>query len=180
MPISSDFKCEWIDREKLWGIADNFFRKYWPEGTLPVDMEKIIQDRLKLYIDPKHNWKAEIDMDAFLRRDLTGIVVDNDCYMEEKFQNRTRFSFAHEVGHLVLHRDIYSQISISSPEEWKDFVLTLPEREYESFEWQANEFAGRLLVPRQELISEIKMVFDLIQNRGLLSYLKDKIIWPSN
>lgn len=135
-------------------------------------MEKIVEDRLKLNIEPEHNLLSWIDMDAYLRQDLTGIVVDYDCYMQGRFQNRTRFSFAHEVGHFVLHREIYSEFPISSPEDWKDFVLNMPEREYSSFEWQANEFAGRLLVPRKRLISELEKIYNILIEQKLDKHLK--------
>jgi hypothetical protein len=51
---------------------------------LPIDAEKIVEFRLKLLIDPKHNLFSEIDMDAYLMRDLTGVVVDYDFYMNEE------------------------------------------------------------------------------------------------
>ena len=115
----------------------------------------------------------KLDMDAYLRFDLSGIVVDHKCYMEERFQNRLRFSFAHEVGHFVLHKGIYDRLNISTPQEWKDLVLNESNQEYRSFEWQANEFAGRLLVPQQELVREIEEVHEVIEKTGMLQYLKD-------
>jgi len=169
----SEFTCKWIAKAEIWKCADVFSAKYWPEETLPVDMEKIIEDRLKLNIEPKHGLLSQIDTDGFLKRDLTGIIVDHDCYMQDRFQNRTRFSFAHELGHFVLHSDIYSELPISSPEDWKDFVLNMPDKEYSSFEWQANEFAGRLLVPRQRLISELEKIFEVIKEHELIGYLKE-------
>jgi hypothetical protein len=47
----SEFSCRWIDKEKLWKVADDVREKYWPEATLPVNTEKIVEFRLKLYID---------------------------------------------------------------------------------------------------------------------------------
>ena len=76
-----DFRCNWIHKTEIWKYADDFFAKYWPEGTLPVDIEKLIEDRLGLNIEPEHSLLSQIDMDAFLKSDLTGIVVDYDCYM---------------------------------------------------------------------------------------------------
>jgi hypothetical protein len=58
-------------------------------------------------------------MDAYLKMDLTGIVVDHDFYMNEKFFNRMRFSFAHELGHYFLHQDIFATFNVNSPEGWK-------------------------------------------------------------
>lgn len=143
----SEFICRWIDKQDIWEKADEVREKYWPEGTLPIDVEKIVEFKLQLGIEPRHNLFSEIDMDAYLKRDLSGIVVDYDFYMNEKFSNRMRFSYAHELGHFFLHKYIFSFMEFESPEEWRDFVNGVPEKEYSGFEWQANEFAGRLLVP---------------------------------
>ena len=147
----SEFKCRWIDTKELWNVAAQVREKYWSENKLPVDMEQVVEFRLRLDIEPIHNLLSTVDIDAYLKMDLTGIVVDYDCYMNEKFANRMRFSFAHELGHFFLHRDMYTRLDAMSPGEWKDFILNVPDNEYRSFEWQANEFAGRLLVPQMKL-----------------------------
>ncbi|MDY6950650.1 MAG: ImmA/IrrE family metallo-endopeptidase [Thermodesulfobacteriota bacterium] len=162
------FKCPYMTKDEIWEAAENFRNEFWPESTLPVDMEKIIERRLDLDIEPRHGLHSEIDIDAYLRIDLTGIVVDYDCYMEEKFMNRLRFSFAHEVGHLFLHKDIYSSFSIDDPMAWKDFMLNIPDREYGFFEYQANEFAGRVLVPREKLVGEVKSCLQKVEEAGLV------------
>lgn len=168
----AEFSCRWINKEKLWKVADDVREKYWPEATLPIDAEKIAEFRLKLIIDPKHNLFSEIDMDAYLMRDLTGIVVDYDFYWNEKFSNRMRFSFAHELGHFFLHKYIFSSFDFESPEEWSNFVNTVPEKEYSNFEWQANEFAGRLLVPFSELKNEFDKAIKIIEENKLGQYLE--------
>lgn len=168
----SEFKCEWIDPKELWRVADQVREEYWPENKLPVDIEKIVEFRLRLDIEPVHNLLSTIDIDAYLKMDLTGIVVDYDCYMNEKFANRMRFSFAHELGHFFLHRDIYTRLDVTSPEEWKNFILNVPENEYRSFEWQANEFAGRLLVPHAHLAVEVNKANEIIKKNNLIPFLK--------
>ncbi|MDP3028711.1 MAG: ImmA/IrrE family metallo-endopeptidase [Deltaproteobacteria bacterium] len=169
----AEFSCRWINKEKLWKVADDVREKYWPEATLPIDAEKIVEFRLKLIIDPKHNLFSEIDMDAYLMRDLTGIVVDYDFYWNEKFSNRMRFSFAHEMGHFFLHKYILPSIDFNSPEEWRNFILNVPEKEYSGFEWQANEFAGRLLVPYPELVTEFDKILKIIEENKLGQYLEN-------
>lgn len=91
--------------------------------------------------------------------------------MEEKFINRLRFSYAHEVGHLILHNDLYIQFPINNLDEWKNFILNVPDREYCFIEYQANEFAGRLLVPRDVLVSELGKCLKQIEEVGLSGYL---------
>lgn len=169
----SEFICPWIDKQVIWKKADEVRGKYWPEAILPVDVEKIIEFKLQLSIDPKHNLFSEIDMDAYLKRDLSGIVVDYNFYMNEKFSNRMRFSYAHELGHFFLHNYIFSSMEFESPEEWRDFVNAVPEKEYSGFEWQANEFAGRLLVPYPALSIEFDKAIKIIKENKLEQYLEN-------
>jgi hypothetical protein len=168
----SEFKCKWIDPASLWNIADETRAKYWPESKLPVNAEEIVEFRLRLNIEPLKYLLSTIDIDAYLKRDLSGIVVDYDCYMNDKFANRMRFSFAHELGHFFLHKELYVRFGITSPEEWKDFILNVPENEYRSFEWQANEFAGRLLVPYPDIETEIEKVGKILKDNNLIPFLK--------
>jgi Zn-dependent peptidase ImmA (M78 family) len=168
----SEFKCKWIDPVSLWNIADETRIKYWPESTLPVNTEEIVEFRLRLNIEPVKYLLSTVDIDAYLKRDLSGIIVDYDCYMNDKFANRMRFSFAHELGHFFLHKDLYIKFDISSPEGWKDFILNVPENEYKSFEWQANEFAGRLLVPYAELKTEVGKAVEILKENNLLTFLE--------
>lgn len=111
-------------------------------------------------------------MDAYLRSNLSGIVIDHDCYMQDKFANRLRFSLAHELGHYFLHKDVYSSLTLESIEDWKDFILNVPEAEYENFEWQANEFAGRFLVPYDKLKLKVEESLEIIRRSDLLEYLQ--------
>ena len=49
----------------------------------------------------------------------------------------------------------------------------MADKEYRNFEWQANEFAGRLLVPRERLIVEVKKIYKIIEDSGIQQYLAD-------
>jgi len=92
--------------------------------------------------------------------------------MDERFTNRLRFSFAHELGHLFLHRDFYQSVVFESAAEWKEILLGLPDADYAFFEYQANEFAGRLLVPRDALIHEIADAMEVLKRNKLLDHIK--------
>ena len=65
-----------------------------------------------------------------------------------------RFSFAHEVGHLILHKDIYNSFKIKTKKNFYDLMKQIPEIQYGYLEKQANIFANFLLIPRQRLIKE--------------------------
>jgi len=156
------FKCPYIDKATIWEKADSFRREHWPDQIIPIDIEKIIEKKLNLHVEPTWNLSNSFDTDAYLRNDLSGIIVDYERYMNDKYINRLRFSFAHEIGHLVLHKEIYQNFQINSPQELIIFMREIPDKEYSLFEYQANEFAGRLLVPVESLIIELKKCLKLL------------------
>lgn len=166
----SDFKCKYLTLQEIRIKSEAFRKKYWPENELPVDIEKIIEQRLGLNIIPKTNIKT----DAYLQGDLTSIVVDLEQYMDEqnRYSNRLRFSFSHEVGHYILHHSIYDQYEVYTEEEYYSFIENIPDKEYKSFEWQANEFAGSLLVPRKRLLEEIQKIYEKIKKENMLELLE--------
>jgi hypothetical protein len=167
----SNFKCKWIDPNQLRELAEQRRREYWPEDILPINTAEIVELRLGFDVEPVPGLLSVLDMDAYLKTDLSGIVVDQDCYMQDRFANRLRFSLAHELGHYFLHRDIYSSLSLDTPEEWKEFILNVPDAEYGNFEWQANEFAGRFLVPYDNLKSKVEESLEMVRKSGLIKYL---------
>ena len=112
-----EFRCKWIDKKDLWSVADDVRKTYWPEDTLPISIEKIIEFRLHLLIEPKHGLFSLNEMDAYLKMDLTAIVVDYDFYMNEKYANRIRFSFAHELGHFFLHQEVFAAARVNNQQE---------------------------------------------------------------
>jgi len=167
-----DFKCPRIGLEKLRKTADEARERYWPEDTFPVDMEEIIELRLFLNIEPLQDLLSDFDALAFLKTDLSGVVVDQKCFIKDNFSNPLRFALAHELGHYFLHRRLYTKFAFASPEEWKDFIINLPEGEYRAFEWQANEFAGRFLVPYLALQQKVGDSLEVIRQQKLVGYLK--------
>lgn len=167
----SKFRCKWIDKSELWSIADDVRKTHWPEGTLPIDIEKIVAFRLKLRPEPIHGLFSSIDIDAYLNIGLRAIFVDYDFYMNEKYANRMRFSFAHELGHFFLHKEVFAAFDLVDTAAWKNFILNVPENEYSNFEWQANEFAGRLLVPHSDLVLAIEQAANIIKEKNLINYL---------
>lgn len=170
----SDFKCKFIHKEDIWKIADDFRSKHWPSGDLPVDIERVIESGLNMDIIPHHALKELAKIDAYLRSDFTGIVVDERQYMDDldRYKNRLRFSFSHEIGHFILHRYAYEQLNFNAPKDLFDFIMNVPEDEYSDFEWQANEFAGRLLVPHDDLVKVVDDAYKFLKDNSLLKMLE--------
>lgn len=146
--------------------ADMFRSKYWPPDTIPVDIFEILEFGLDIEIRTIVNLREAGDVDALILGDLKTIVLDQNDFLNDRSQNRLRFSIAHEIGHLVLHSDIFSKIEYSSIEEWITFFQAIPDDQYIWIEQHAYEFAGRLLVPRDKLIEKLNEAVSLAESVG--------------
>jgi len=161
-----EFKAPFITIDDIRKAVALFRTRYWPRETIPVDIFEIVEFELGIEIRTILNLREAGDVDALLLGDLETIVVDQNDFLNDRAQNRLRFSMAHEVGHLILHREIFSKIQYSSIEEWIDFFQNIPEDQYYWIEQHAYEFAGRLLVPRERLIEKLNDAVVLAKNSG--------------
>ena len=134
-------------------------------GTLPVDVLTVIELRLKLDVIPFPDLFQKYSVDAAVLPDFSGIYVDERSYrfLEGKpiwLFNRLRFSLAHELGHIMLHRDLVKDLKFTSLQVFRDWTQRCQQSRF-SLEWEANEFGGRLLVP----IDRLKKDFDTFVTR---------------
>jgi len=149
-------KAPYLPKPKIWEKVGDFKKLYSRANKIPVEIEEIAGFDLKIEIVPEPGIKSLCDVDAYITRDFSSIVVDRDHYMDEKYYPRVRFSMAHEIGHFFLHKDFFMRNNIgNSTENWLEFMRKMPEREYAFLENHANEFAGVLLVPADELLSTL-------------------------
>lgn len=138
-------------------IADEFLTKNNPADILPVPIEEIAESQLGLTIVPVSRLKSDYDVDASLDSKLTTVFIDYDLYSDRRYENRSRFTLAHEIGHLVLHSSIFSSFTINSPEDLLLISKLISEEDYKWLELQAFMFAGHVLVPSKALLSAIHL-----------------------
>jgi len=151
-----EFKAPFITIADIRKAVDDFRKRYWSKDTIPVDIFEIVEFELGIEIRTIFNLREVGDVDALLLGDLKTIVVDQNGFLNDRAQNRLRFSIAHEIGHLVLHKDTFSKIQYSAIDEWISFFQKIPEDQYTWIEQHAYEFAGSLLVPREKLAKKIE------------------------
>ncbi|MFH1189146.1 MAG: ImmA/IrrE family metallo-endopeptidase [Candidatus Omnitrophota bacterium] len=153
-------------------VAKDFLKKYHPEDTYPTPIEDIIELKMGIDIIPIPGLSEAIDdVGGFISSDLSNISIDKYVYLNVR--TRARFTFAHEIGHAIMHKDVYKNQAFDSSEDWKDFMESFPEKEWSWLEWQANQFAGIVLVPAHHLQKRfrynIKQVRDLgIENEDVI------------
>ena len=137
-------------------IAEKFRKDYIFNYSIPVDIERIIELTMGIYIIPVKSLQHDCDMEGFISRDFKSIYVDEALYTDDRYYKRVRFTIAHEIGHFVLHRSNIDMVRFLSDDEWKAFRINLQDEPLRWFETQASEFAGRLLVPIDQLVSAFK------------------------
>lgn len=135
-------------------VADEFLNKYHPSFTLPIPIEEIAEGKLNVEIIPIKSLRQGYDVDGCLDSTLSKIFIDLDLYM--KSENRTRFTIAHEIGHLILHGKIFKELNIETEEEIFKLTVNTTDDDYGWLEYQAYAFAGNVLVPKIVLIQEVE------------------------
>jgi hypothetical protein len=139
--------------------AEEFRKKYIePIFQVPVPIIEVVELKLRIHPNPIVGLRDKIDIDGFLTNDLKSLCIDKDIYEDIRQEKRLRFTFAHELGHLILHENEIRRCQFRTAEDWIHFRDEFSEDDLNWFESHAYEFAGRLLVPREVLISELQKV----------------------
>jgi len=148
-----------LNIQRIQKQADLFRQKFWND-SIPVEIEDIIDLKLKLDIIPLKELLRLCDTDALITSNWDSIYVDYDKYLDDRYRNRLRFSFAHEIGHFILHKNIYTSFGIKNLTDFYRLIEQIPHEQYGYLETQANKFANHLLVPRNKLILERRKAID--------------------
>lgn len=169
------FRPERLNYEDIRKRANEFLQDYNPHGSIPVDIEDIAEFKLGLEIVPQEGLEYRFNIDSFLTKDLKQIYIDRRIY---DFEQRCRYSVAHEIGHLVLHKKLYESINFNSVEEWKEIYDNFDSEDYRWFEFQAYSFAGLILVPKGYLIKRMEDCRNIYQGYNIndVNLLEDDVI----
>ena len=146
----------WLNRTEIKKAADDINTQFNPQREIPVPIETMVERDFNIDIVPFAGLKEELENDGFLARDFTTIHIDQYVYFNVEV--RYRFSLAHELGHLVLHRQAFRDLAVDSVEEWADMYDSIDEDDSNKLEFQANSFAGYLLIPDFALSSRFAEV----------------------
>lgn len=129
---------------------------------------------MKINLNTIIGLKKEFDIDGFINSDFKSITLDDNVF--NKYCTRTRFTIAHEIGHMTLHSDIFDKFKIKTITDYQDFQNSISQDAQKWLEIQANIFAGCLLVPAINLIKEFKEIMQRFQNNNMdlfMSYIPE-------
>jgi hypothetical protein len=117
----------------------------------PIDVFTFFEVDLGSDPIPFDDLAAKYRVEAAIKADFSGIYLDAEQYalMEKGPEwklNRLRFTVTHELAHYFLHRDLPQAANFASLPNFAKWTESYGGRKYTA-EQEANEFAGRLLVP---------------------------------
>lgn len=183
----NEFEIPFLSAKDIEEFTSSLLMAYSPKvvkGDKMLDWEKFEQFLALTY----EMTILYTDLDAF---DSRGHQVDSSCSFSTKtiqikssFRNSTRAAFllAHELGHYFLHNR--TSINQYTYESFSDSVYNLRMNRYELnnpktwIEWQANQFASCLILPRESIIYRLGIEqFKQNLQIGKPLYLDDQ---PSN
>ncbi len=167
-----------VSPDKIQDKADNLRKKFWG-NKIPVKIETILEIKLKIRIIPVPNLFKLCGVDSQISSDFSSILVDQDSYLNDD-TNRLYFSYAHELGHYVLHKDLFIGLKVRSIDDVISFITNIPEKQYSFLETQANKFASHFLLPREVLSETRKEIVGIYNLKGMddktvNSYIADSV-----
>jgi len=142
---------EYLEDHEIQDIAENYLIVNGLDSSLPIDIERHLENDLDFEIVPIPNLQNEFDIEGFSSGTWNQIWIDEDIY----FNNS-------EV----------SRQSVKSCEDWMRFYLGMNESSRSIFEYQGYAFAGMFLVPHKFLASEFNQ--QLLQQRNNIVEAQNK------
>ncbi len=163
--MANEIKAPVLSYEDIRKRADDFLQQHHPGRNIPVPVEEIVEFKLSINIVPLTGLHKGFEIDGFTSSDMKNIFVDESFY--DNLHGRYRFTLAHEVGHMILHKNIYNKKSFTGIVEWKNFINSIPVQTHKWLEYQANAFGGLVLVPSEYLQHLAEKCVKRIRKEGI-------------
>lgn len=112
-----------ITKQIVISSARAFLLEHYSSRELPIPIEDIVEIKLGLKLILLPNLVRDFSVNAFINTKFDSIVVDE--YIYTKQPERTRFTIAEELGHMVLHKDWYNVNGPKSYDKYFDWQETL-------------------------------------------------------
>lgn len=169
----------WLPKKKIADFASNLIEHYahiiQRDVHPPIPIEDIIERGLNLQLGFA-NLRKKLEMNdvlgaTFIRQ--RRICID-ESLLSDKSEGRLCFTFAHEIGHWILHRKLIQHAcrAISSD----GFIFCRLQDAKKPIEWQADYFASCLLMPAEHVRDTFCHIFG---HRPLVIYnLKSSFCGP--
>ena len=130
------------------------YRDFAGTFDLPVPVESIAEHLLKYDLEiTDQGLFADPSFLGGISFETNTIFVNASI---EDHEGRYTFTIAHEIGHHVLHKDLYDELVADRSE-----ILCREEKNKPLIERQADRFAAALMMPRQTITAEVNRLVNV-------------------
>lgn len=143
--------------------AREFLSQYHPTFEPPIPIEEIIDVKMGLDIVPFPNLWRDFGLSGYLSPDRKAIFVDE--FQADQYEEKYRFTLAHELGHYVLHESCYKNLPFRTPDEYIQWREAITAQNISWFETHGDWFAEHVLIPTDHLEDVCRQVAAQYQER---------------
>jgi len=140
------FKVPYRNNSDIRQAAAAFLNQYHPSREIPIPIEDILELRMGVDLLVSPGIRQVLGADAYVGSGMSLIVIDEEAF-HSGYPGRLIFTLAHELGHIVLHREIYEEFQVDSIKAFLIFRRTLDNENWGYLETQANKFASEIIYP---------------------------------
>lgn len=149
-------KVPYVSEEKIEEIVQRLYRYDIHDGHV------LNLDKLQDFLESKYDLNIKFSK---LEEDILGKIEFNPLKISissNQEENRKRFTFCHEVGHLILHKKLLEDKIDNKTDTQSSLTLGFQATNMSTkrLEIQANIFASHLLIPSEPLIRDVAKYFD--------------------
>lgn len=176
-----EFKDKFISESEIKKTASSFLENHNKKDLYPLPLEQIIEFELDISLLSVPGFRDRAEKDGFITSDFKIITLDDFIFNNR--EERARFTMAHEIGHMFLHRELFGQADIKNVDDFISFQNLIGEQQFSHLEVQANKFAIAILCPEEifravvdKFLKEIGGVehFTITDLQNILILTKDK------
>jgi Zn-dependent peptidase ImmA (M78 family) len=148
------FKVQFLSDKVIRATADSARRELLGGDSTPVNAELALE-RMGVDFEFVQGLSEALGTLAMYSHKSHIVFIDKDHYYDMAQFRRVRFTLAHELGHVCMHKELLEQFEFKSEEDYLKF-RSKHAKELGSFEYQAHEFAGRFMVPHEALLERVR------------------------
>jgi Zn-dependent peptidase ImmA (M78 family) len=153
------FNLPYLEEKQICYIVDPYVKQDFYNNDA-LDFDKLCQ-----YLNTEMNVKFEFDQQ--MTKDILGKMSINPLKISlnpnlKAERCRWRFTLAHEIGHLILHKEFLEKYVLENIDKEDHITLNFADsiQFNKRLEIQANLFAGELLMPITLLINHVNKYFE--------------------
>lgn len=128
-------------------LAETIIEKFHrPSDSLPVEIDVIAERDLRVNIMPFSGLRQR-GLHGYLALSRKTIYIDEYLMNEDYCENRYRFTVAEEVGHLLLHTELFK--NVATPDDYFKALDRITTSEVAQMDSEAKHLGEAILMPAE-------------------------------